>query len=79
MPTSAAKVEDDAASADLAIGHVDKTFNVLRLRVSCEAGEEETDGCAVAVAVDCDRVDVVQPIKALKWERDGCLTPHVLK
>ena len=79
MPTSAAKVEDDAASADLAIGHVDKTFNVLRLRVSCEAGEEETDGCAVAV--DCDRVDVVQPIKALKWERDGCLTPprHVLK
>ena len=72
MPTSAAKVEDDAASADLAIGHVDKTFNVLRLRVPSEAGKEDTDGCAVGVY--CGGVGAVQPIKALKWKGDGNLT-----
>ena len=67
VPAPAAEVEDDAARADLATGHVDKALDVLRLRVSREAGQEETDGRRAVRPGRAVCAVEVQPIEALKW------------
>jgi hypothetical protein len=44
VAAAAAKVEHDAARADLRVGHVHKRLDVLGLRVAGETREEEADG-----------------------------------
>ena len=69
VPAPATEVEDDAACTDLPTGHIDKALDVLRLRVSREAGQEETNGRRAIRPGRAVCAVVVQPIEALKWRR----------